>query len=147
MDDIGKAIIMVGQVLLFITALSISVFLYSTLTDRAENIMVANTNNNRGDSIVDVENFEKREVSGAEVVMAILDLKEKSGDVLPQVKINGGDGAGTYYYSDDDSIYTPGGYESYNSLGLRNWLITKVFNSNYEIESYSSSNILEYTKK
>lgn len=137
MDDIGKAIIMIGQVLLFTTALSISVFLYNSLTERTESIMITNTNNNRGDAIINIETIEKREVSGAEVALAILDLKEKSGDY--HVKVGGT----TYTYNPDKNTINEMDYDSSN---LRSMLMP-IASGTYEMTDYSSDKTLVYKRK
>ena len=137
MDDIGKAIIMIGQVLLFTTALSISVFLYNSLTERTESIMITNTNNNRGDAIINIETIEKREVSGAEVALAILDLKEQSGDYL--VKVDGT----TYTYNPDKNTINERDYDSSN-LRL---MLMPIASGTYEMTDYSLDKTLVYKRK
>ena len=143
MDDIGKAIVMTGQVLLFVTASSVSIFLYSTLTDRAENMLIANTNNNRGDAIVAVENIEKREVSGAEVVMAILDLKEKEGGSIVQVDsvLYGYDSTTNYIEINNIDTF------EYNTKNLRTYLINNIAGNTYEMADDLQSNKLVYNIK
>ena len=140
MDDTGKAIVMTGQVLLFVTASSVSIFLYSTLTDRAENMLIANTNNNRGDAIVAVENIEKREVSGAEVVMAILDLKEKEGGSIVQVDsvLYGYDSTTNYIEINNIDTF------EYNTKNLRTYLINNIAGNTYEMADDLQSNKLVY---
>ena len=143
MDDTGKAIVMTGQVLLFVTASSVSIFLYSTLTDRAENMLIANTNNNRGDAIVAVENIEKREVSGAEVVMAILDLKEKEGGSIVQVDsvLYGYDSTTNYIEINNIDTF------EYNTKNLRTYLINNIAGNTYEMADDLQSNKLVYNIK
>ena len=84
MEDIGKALIMAAQVLMFAFAATIAIYLYSTLTTRADNVMLTDNYSNRGDAIVGIEDEDnERTVKRAEIVMAILDLKtkyEKTGE-------------------------------------------------------------------
>lgn len=93
MEDIGKALIMAAQVLMFAFAATIAIYLYSTLTTRADNVMLTDNYSNRGDAIVGIEDEDnERTVKRAEIVMAILDLKtkyEKTGDDSYVVIVNG----------------------------------------------------------
>ena len=93
MDDIGKAFIMGTQTLMFVLALTVSIYLYNTLTNSIDSVMLANNYSNRGDAIVDSDTVNtKRTATKAEVVMAILDLKskyEKTGDDEYYVHVNG----------------------------------------------------------
>ncbi len=107
MDDIGKAIVMISHVLLFAVACTVSIMLYSTITNQIDSVMLAKDYSNRGDSItgIDKDTIGKvREVAPAEVVLAILDLKEKAEG--NEVIVNGT----TYFYSSgDDKIKTTSG--------------------------------------
>lgn len=76
MDDVGKAIVLSSHVILFVLACSISIFLYSALTNNVNGVMLANNYSNQGDAIVDLELADAtRNSPKSEVIMAILNLK------------------------------------------------------------------------
>ena len=90
MDDVGKAIVMVAQVLMFVLAASVSIYLYSNLTNSAEQIFIGDEGSNRGDAIIGTEDLgTTRKVNPEEILMAILDLKSEyeNNDVTAEVKI------------------------------------------------------------
>ena len=143
MDDIGKAVIMAGQVLMFVFAATIAIFLYNKLTNNVEQVMLANNYSNRGDAIVDIERVDAtRTATKEEIVMAILDLKdkfEKTGDESYAVEANGT----TFRYSSgDDSINT----WKYDSFNLRSNLMS-IPSGDYELTYDSTGKILIYRPK
>ncbi len=107
MDDVGKAIVMISHVLLFALACTVSIMLYSTITNKIDSVLLSKDYSNRGDSITGVDKAAigmTREVEPAEVVLAILDLKEKAEG--NKVTVSGT----TYFYSSgDDKIKTTSG--------------------------------------
>ena len=78
MDDVGKAIVMVGQILLFILACSVSIVLYSAIKNNVDMVTLYHDYSNRGDSIIASDEQQKaRVVKPEEVILAVLDLKNK----------------------------------------------------------------------
>lgn len=159
MDDIGKAIIMAGQVLMFTFAATISIYLYSSLTGRVNNVMLANNYSNRGDAIVDLEIPDlKRTVTKAEIVMAILDLQdkyEKTGDDSYIVEVVG---TAKYQYVGFDEendidvnklrITLNDGTKKYLEADeYKSYILDHVGVANYELTYNEGSNVLKYTKK
>lgn len=148
MEDIGKAIIMATNVLMFAFAATVSIYLYNTLTYSIDEIMLASNYSNRGDLIIGVEDTDyTRTVKKAEIVMAILDLKdkyEKTYDDSYKVKV--GSNIYQYNYINDeikinDSISV--GFDSTNfRLALNN-----ISNSDYKLIYDSTGKVLEYTLK
>lgn len=143
MDDIGKALIMAGQILMFVFASTVSIYLYSTLTDSVNGIMLAKDYSNRGDAIVGVEETDKTRIATrAEVIMAILDLKnkyEKTGESY-EVRVNN-----TYTFTYDGASIrsNDGAIITFDSLG-RSKLIPRVPNQNYELVYTENDKILNY---
>ena len=144
MDDIGKALIMGAQVLMFAFAATIAIYLYSTLTSRADGVMLANNYSNRGDAIVaDQDTAATRTATKAEVIMAILDLKnkyEKTGDSSYSVEVNGR----TYkYIPTTDSInISDAGNVSFGSNGLR--MALNGLNDSYDFSYDNTGKTLIY---
>ena len=149
MDDIGKTIIMAGQLLMFIFAITVSVFLYNRLTNNVEEIMLSSNYSNRGDSIFGIEETDTtRTVRGAEVVISILDLKnkvEKTGDEDYAVMV----GTDEYTYNSGDyAIYRGltkiGSFSGdSNRTSLRNNLIG-LNGYNYGMSGDETGKILKY---
>lgn len=149
MNDIGKAVIMAGQVLMFVFAATIAIFLYNKLTNSVEEVMLANNYSNRGDAIVDVEENTTRTATKEEIIMAILDLKdkfEKTGDESYAVVVNGRN----YTYSSGDDSISIGGYkESFDTFALRSILISDTYipSGDYELTYNSTGKTLIYNPK
>lgn len=157
MEDIGKAIIMTGHILMFIFATTISIYLYSTLTNSAKEILVAGENSNRGDSIIASRDYSlTREVKPEEILMAILDLKSEyeNNDVTVEVKIKNATEIISYTYDglNEKVVRTPNvGMEStydFNSMFLRTALYTDLDlptgNRTYSLQN--KGNTLLYVK-
>lgn len=157
MEDIGKAIIMTGHILMFIFATTISIYLYSTLTNSAKEILVAGENSNRGDSIIASRDYSlTREVKPEEILMAILDLKSEyeNNDVTAEVKIKNATEIISYTYDglNEKVVRTPNvGMEStydFNSMFLRTALYTDLDlptgNRTYSLQN--KGNTLLYVK-
>ena len=142
MYDIGKAVIMAGQVLMFVFAATIAIFLYNRLTTSVEEVMLAGNYSNRGDAIVNVEASTTRTATKEEIVMAILDLKdkfEKTGDESYAVVANGT----TFRYSSgDDSINT----WKCDSFNLRSNLMS-IPSGDYELTYDRTGKTLIYNPK
>lgn len=87
MDDVGKAFVMVSHILLFIIACTVSITLYSKITNNIDEILLTSDYSNQGDSIIGTDEERKiREVSPAEVILAVLDLKNKTTGSRVKVK-------------------------------------------------------------
>lgn len=144
MDDIGKAFVMVGHVLMFALACTISIALYTKISKNISEIFLAHDYSNQGDSIVANDNVQKRrEASAEEVILAILDLKNKEAGNIVSVEYSPGNYREYEYNSTSDEITTIGGATfQYNSSSLRNHLIGSI-SSTYELSSYSE-NLLCY---
>lgn len=155
MDDIGKALVMTGHVLMFIFAATVSIYLYSTLTSSAKEILVAEENSNRGDAIIASRDYNNtREVKPEEILMAILNLKSEyeNNDVVSNVKINNLNEIVTYSYDgiNEKMIRTPNsGIEStyeFNTNDLRNALFSDLLNGNRTYTLQNKGNTLLYIK-
>lgn len=151
MEDVGKALIMAAQVLMFVVASTVSIYLYSTLTNNVDEIMLANNYSNRGDAIVDIESADNARIAKKEeVIMAILDLKdkyEKTGSTFYNVIVkNIGGSSITYkYVPDSDKISCDGTKYDFNSSNLRTYLVNNIKTS-YKISytNYSDSKSIIY---
>ena len=156
MEDIGKAIIMVTNVLLFVFATTISIFLYNRLTDSVDGIMLSGNYSNRGDSIVAVEEIEHERISSrAEVILAILGLKEKEQKSSTKnsnvIVISGADQYVFAYYSGDNTIgFSRNGSsvdkEIFNSFDLRQSLENCVQDVDYKLTYNEDGKTLIYTQ-
>lgn len=141
MEDIGNAIIMAGQALMFVFALSIAIFLYNNLMVHAEEVADFTGAINRGDAITSEDDGgQKRVVSRAEVILAILDLKENT--FISEVKV------GNHSFklgSNGELLWKVGSNPemtySFDSSSLRTKLLNE-FNSSYELSH--SEGILRY---
>lgn len=147
MDDIGKALVMAVQVLMFVLAATVSIYLYSTLTDSIDSIMLANNYSNRGDAIVaDQDTDTKRTATKAEVIMAILNLKdkyEKTYDNAYTVQVGGR----TYKYNNiEDAISINGATYTFNTWNLWDKL-DDIADSNYKLDYDENGKALIYTIK
>lgn len=148
MEDIGKAIIMTGHILMFIFATTISIYLYSTLTNSAKEILVAGENSNRGDSIIASRDYSlTREVKPEEILMAILDLKSEyeNNDVTAEVKIKNSAEIISYTYDgvNEKIVRVQGVMDSpydFNSMGLRDILYSDLGLSTGSSRTYSLQN-------
>lgn len=148
MEDIGKAIIMTGHILMFIFATTISIYLYSTLTNSAKEILVAGENLNRGDSIIASRDYSlTREVKPEEILMAILDLKSEyeNNDVTAEVKIKNSAEIISYTYDgvNEKIVRVQGVMDSpydFNSMGLRDILYSDLGLSTGSSRTYSLQN-------
>lgn len=148
MEDIGKAIIMTGHILMFIFATTISIYLYSTLTNSAKEILVAGENSNRGDSIIASRDYSlTREVKPEEILMAILDLKSEyeNNDVTVEVKIKNSTEIISYTYDgvNEKIVRVQGVMDSpydFNSMGLRDILYSDLGLSTGSSRTYSLQN-------
>ena len=139
MDDVGKAIVMISQVLLFALACTVSIVLYSAITNSIDSVMLSKDFSNQGDSITGTDEEQKeREAAAAEVILAILDLKEKpSGDSVIV------DGKTYTYDSSNQKIKRSGGVDwVYGSENLYNDLTSQI-SGTYKITDYDE-NFLEY---
>lgn len=87
MEDVGKALLMASQVLLFALACSVSIVLYSAIRNNVDKVTLYHDYSNRGDAIVASDEQQKeREVMPAEVILAVLDLKNKTAGSRVKVK-------------------------------------------------------------
>ena len=143
MEDVGKAVIMAGQVLMFAFAATIAISLYSTLMVRVDEYKLAENYTNRGDSIVGVEETSyERKATKAEVVMAVLGLKgkvESTGDTDYKVTVGGF----TFIYSGDTFQNEAGTLDFPMTVNGRNDLLSKINKDEYTI-SYSDEKKLVY---
>lgn len=147
MEDIGKAIIMATNVLMFAFAATVSIYLYNTLTNSIDGIMLASNYSNRGDLIIGVEDTDyTRTVKKAEIVMAILDLKdkyEKTYDDSYKVEV----GSNTYQYNYiNDKIKINGISVGFDSTNFR-LALNNISNSDYKLIYDSTGKVLKYTLK
>lgn len=142
MEDVGQAVIMAGQVIIFVFALSIAVILYNKLMLQTEEFTEFSGAINRGDHIVSDDAIEyEREVSRAEVILAILNLKDNA--YISEIRA---DGDTFTVNSSGQLVWDTGGgivYYSFNTSTLRDKLLDR-FKSTYEL-SYKDD-ILIYTR-
>lgn len=155
MEDIGKALIMSAQILMFVFAATISIYLYSVLTNSINEIMLASDYSNRGDAIFgSSETSNSRDVTKAEIILAILDLKDKYTklyDNTYEVRVNGT----TYTYDpsfdpsdpDKDAIKINGVPIEFDSFELHNKLENEIDDVLYKLSYDASSKILIYKEK
>lgn len=126
MDDVGKAFVMVSHILLFVIACTVSITLYSKVTRNIDEILLTNDYSNQGDSIIASDEQQKdREVKPEEVILAVLDLKNKEAGNKVKVQISN-TGSRTYEYDEiNDAIRvgSSGARFSYNSTNLYDELI------------------------
>lgn len=156
MDDVGKAIVMVAQVLMFVLAVSVSIYLYSNLTNSAEQIFIGDEGSNRGDAIIGTENLgTTRKVNPEEILMAILDLKSEyeNNDVTAEVKIKNSAEIISYTYDgvNEKIVRIQSGADSpydFNSMELRDILYSdlglSIGNRTYSLQN--KGNTLLYVK-
>ena len=146
MDDIGKALVMAGQVLMFAFAATIAIFLYNKLTANVDSIMLASDYSNRGDSIVGVESTDyTRMATKAEVIMAILDLKSKAEKFETsnyKVIVDGKEF--TYDITSNKIVCSNGNSAEINTDSLRNILTGLVDQPEYTLTYGEDSMVLEY---
>lgn len=142
MDDIGKAFVMVGHVLMFVLACTISIALYTKISKNISEIFLAHDYSNQGDSIVANDNVQKvREASRAEVILAILDLKNKEAGNVVTVEYSPGHTRDYEYVSASDLIMIDSNLSyQYNTSGLRGHLLDNIPNCTYEL-IYSENNL------
>lgn len=148
MDDVGKAIVMVAQVLMFVLAASVSIYLYSNLTNSAEQIFIGDEGSNRGDAIIGTEDLgTTRKVNPEEILMAILDLKSEyeNNDVTAEVKIKNFAEIISYTYDgvNEKIVRVQGVMDSpydFNSMGLRDILYSDLGLSTGSSRTYSLQN-------
>lgn len=111
MEDVGKALLMASQVLLFALACSVSIVLYSAIRNNVDKVTLYHDYSNRGDAIVASDEQQKeREVMPAEVILAVLDLKNKTTG--SRVKVQTTNTTRTYEYDatrDEIMIVNAGG--------------------------------------
>ena len=147
MDDIGQAIVMAGQVIIFVFGLTIAIFLYNKIMVHAEEVAEFTGTINRGDAIADVENVnQERIASRAEVILAILDLQENT--YISEIKVINYTNDYTFSLDSNGELLWKVGASSpmnyvFNSQNLRNQLL------NYVDGSYNvtySEDILRYEK-
>lgn len=90
MENAQKAIIMGASVLLFVISLSVSVYMYSSVTTTIDNILTSSENNDMAaEYFIAKEEDTTRTVSKAEVVTTILDLYASNGYTYDLVIVNG----------------------------------------------------------
>ena len=150
MEDVGKALIMAAQIIMFVFAATISLSLYHTLTESIDSVMLAHNYSNRGDSIVgNIEESTERKATKAEVIMAILDLKskyEKTGDNTYNVEVNEAGWYGIYeYVPDTDSIKINGVEINCDDELLRSSL-NNINNALYTVSYDQTGKVLIYTE-
>lgn len=151
MDDIGKAIIMSVQVLMFVLASTVAVFLYNKLTNNADEIFLASNFSNQEDSISDIELADStRDATQAEVIMAILDLKKKceklgNDDSVVIVRVNMSEYILRYEKDTDELICSAGTSTSFNSS--RSAILAYVPEANYRLTYNDDGITLKYTRK
>lgn len=155
MEDVGKALIMAAQILMFVFAATISIYLYSVLTNSINEIMLASDYSNRGDAIFgSSETSDTRDVTKAEIILAILDLKDKYtklGDLDYKVIV----GTDVYTYDpnydpsnpDKDAIKLNGVPIEFDSFDLHDKLEHEIDDVPYKLSYDASSKVLTYKKK
>lgn len=90
MENAQKAIIMGASALLFVISLSVSVYMYGSVTDTIDSILTSSENNAMAAEYFIVrEEDTSRTVSKAEVVMAILDLYNSNGYTYDVIEVDG----------------------------------------------------------
>lgn len=146
MEDVGKALIMAGQVLMFAFAATIAILLYNSLTARVDELMLAENYSNRGDAIVDLDKTDNtRNATKEEIIMAILDLKtkyEKTNDSSYIVSIVGGN---IYTFDSNQYSITVNGVPKDNE-GLRA-VLNGIADTNYRLTYDETGKVLEYRVK
>lgn len=140
MDDIGKALVMVGHIILFILACTVSLYLYNNIITHIDVVMLSKDFSNQGDSITGTTDTNvEREILPAEVVLSILDLKEKSSG--NSVIVNGDE----YTYNQDTNRIELGMANwVYNSSGLYSHLRSEIIAPNRIYRLTYTENCLEY---
>ena len=91
MDNLSRAIIMAGEVLLFVTALSISVVLYTTLINTQDTVLLAASRYSQKAEQANykTEDEGKRSVKGEEVIWTVLSLLDDKNYVAEKVIVRG----------------------------------------------------------
>ena len=143
MDDVGKAIVMVGQILLFILACSVSIVLYSAIKNNVDMVTLYHDYSNRGGSIIASDEQQKaRVVKPEEVILAVLDLKNKDAGNKVKVQISS-TGSRTYEYDEVNDAITVGSGASfpYNSTNLHHELIDFMNRSSTYKLTYSGDEL------
>lgn len=75
MENLQKALIMAGSVFMFVIALSVGIFSYTTVTDVIDTIMTTSENNDRASEYFIEDNLDvTRSVTKAEVIDTILSM-------------------------------------------------------------------------
>lgn len=143
MEDVGKAILMASQVLLFVLACSVSIVLYSAIRNNVDMVTLYHDYSNRGDAIVASDEQQKeREVMPEEIILAILDLKNKELGNTVKIQISATN-TRTYEYDEiNGTIKTVGGSSfAYGSSALYSELMNiKTRNSTYKL-TYSEDEL------
>lgn len=89
MENMQKALIMAGSVIMFIIALSVGIYSYTSVTEVVKSLLTASENNARtAEYFIEDELDLDRTITRAEIIDAILSMKDN--DYTPdQVKVNG----------------------------------------------------------
>ena len=147
MDDIGKALVMIGHILLFIVACTTSLYLYNKTMKHIDMIFLSKDYSNQGDSIVGSQaESETRKISRAEIILAIVELKNMPTGY--KVIVKKGPSTITYTYDEaTNSIKTgPTTYYTHGSQLLYETLKLRYNQSDvYELVDYTET-YLKYEK-
>ena len=123
MENIQRAIIMAGEVFLFVLALTVGIFLYSTLINTQETILVVSERNNRRAETTNTNltGSYRRIAKGSEAVWAVLSMLDDVNYVADCVDVTTAGGHKAFYKSSRNEIK---GFD----------LKTFIGNSNYEVD-------------
>lgn len=89
MENMQKALVMAGSVLMFIIALSVGIYSYTSVTETVKSLLSISENNARtAEYFVEDQLDVERTITRAEVVQTILSMKDKDY-TADQVNVNG----------------------------------------------------------
>ena len=90
MDNVSKAIVMAGSVLMFILGVSSGIFLYTTLMEANDSILTSSERfSNSAEYFVEGSESTTREISAAEVAGNIISLENSNGFLYEKIMIDG----------------------------------------------------------
>lgn len=90
MENAQKAIIMGASALLFVISISVTIYMYTSVTSTINNILTSSENNSQvAEYFIERDEDTTRTVSKAEVVMSIIDLYSSTGYKYDDIYVNG----------------------------------------------------------
>ena len=133
MDDIGRAVVMIGHIVLFVIACTTSMYLYNRIDAHIDMVFLSKDYSNQGNSIVgSQEEAETRKMGRAEVILAITELKHRPAGYkvivetdMRYTEFSYIEATNEIYNSSTGSSYTHGSPVLYNIL--------KSFYSKYDV--------------